>query len=252
MISILFLWKWTHYIDVPSDEWCATLVHPVQFFLGRCRCFVLSVDRAMLDAIGYIHMHAWPPIGTMEGIKQLFLPEVPQGVVCVHQQLCPGHEWWCVHPILRQGGHGWEKDLQFFAACPIHSPQLPNLVGLIHILKQPAHPEVINQRPVPSHIGCSPHGYCALTGLTKPWLVMQMPAARLSSTVFVVAMVAPVTKYYRGQIIGVPAPHTWLVVHWRQGPSKQGSFTPSKGLLQIKGTTDDQIGHACGLIFWTR
>ena len=74
-----------------------------------------------------------------------------------------------------------EKDLQFFAACPIHLPQLPKLVGLIHILGQPAHPEVVNQRPVLSHIGCSPHGYCTLTGLTKPWPIMQTHAAGLSS-----------------------------------------------------------------------
>ena len=114
----------------------------------------------MLDAIGYICMHAWPPIGTVEGTKQLVPPTVPQGVVCVHQQLCMGHKWWYIHPTLRQGGCGWEKDLQFFAACPIHLPQLPKLVGLIHILGQPACPEVVNQRPILSHIGHFPHGYC--------------------------------------------------------------------------------------------
>ena len=40
-------------------------------------------------------------------------------------------------------------------------------------------------------------------------------------------------------------PCTWLVVQWWRGPSKQGSFTPVKGLpLQTKGTTGDHVGHA--------
>ena len=114
--------------------------------------------------------------------------------MCVHQQLCPGHEWRYVHPTLGQGGCGWEKDLQFFAACPIYLPQLLKSVGLVHILGQPAHPEVVNQRPILGYVGHSPHGYCTLTGLTKPWPIMQSHATGLGSAVSVVAMVAPGCK----------------------------------------------------------
>ena len=92
------------------------------------------VDRAVLDAIDYICMHAWLPIGSSEGTKQLILPTVAQGVVCVHQQLYTGHERWYIHLMLGQGSHGWEKDLQFFAACPMHFPQLPKSVSLVQIL----------------------------------------------------------------------------------------------------------------------
>ena len=87
-----------------------------------------------------------------------------------------------------------EKDLQFFSAHPIHLPQLPKSVGLIHILGQPAYPEVVDQRPILVYIGRSPHGYSALKGLTKPWFIMQLHATRLSGAVFVVAMVALVAK----------------------------------------------------------
>ena len=100
--------------------------------------------------------------------------------------------------MLGRGSCGWEKDLQFFATHLVHLPQLPKLVGLIHILGKSAHPEVVDQRPILSYITCSPHGYCTLTGLTKPWLIMQMCAAGLSSAVSVVAMVAPVAKYHGG------------------------------------------------------
>ena len=88
--------------------------------------------------------------------------------MCVCQQLSMGHERWYVHPTLGQGGHGREKDLQFFAACPIYLPQLRKLVGLVHILGQPAHPEVVNQGPILGYISRSSHGYCTLTGLKKP------------------------------------------------------------------------------------
>ena len=87
-----------------------------------------------------------------------------------------------------------EKDLQFFAACPIHLPQLPKLVGLVHILGQPACLEVVDQRPNLSHINCFLHGYCTFKGLTKPWPIMQMCAVEPSNAVFVVAMVALVAK----------------------------------------------------------
>ena len=76
----------------------------------------------------------------------------------------------------------------------------------------------------------------------------KMHATGLSSTVSVVAVVALVTKYHGGQIIVLPTPCIWLVVQWQCGPSRQGSFTPAKGLLQTKGTIDDQNGHAHGLI----
>ena len=100
--------------------------------------------------------------------------------------------------MLGRGGHGWEKDLQVFAACPIYLPQLPKLVGLVHVLGQPACPEVVNQRPILGYIGCSPHGYCALAGLTKPWPIMQSRAARLGGAVLVVAMVVLIAKYHGG------------------------------------------------------
>ena len=67
-----------------------------------------------------------------------------------------------------------------------------------------------------------------------------------------VTVVATVTEYYVGQIIVLPAPCTWMVVLWWHGPSKQGSFTPTKGPPQTKGTTSDLVGHACGLVCWTR
>ena len=75
-----------------------------------------------------------------------------QGVMCVCQQLCTGHEQWYIHPMLGQGGCGQEKDLQFFTTCPICLPQLPKSVSLVHILGQPAHPEVVDQRPILGHI----------------------------------------------------------------------------------------------------
>ena len=197
-------------------------------------------------------MHTWPPIGTMEGTKQLVLPAMPKGIIGVHQQLSMGHKRWYVHPMPRQAGHGWEKDLQFFAACLIYLPQLPKLVSLVHILGQPAHPKVVNERPVLGYIGCSPHGYCAFTGLTKPWPIMQSCAARLGGTVLVVAMVERVAEYYRGRIMILPTPCTWLVIQWQRGPSKQGSFTPAKGPPQTKGTTGDLVGCTCGLVCWTK
>ena len=126
----------------------------------------------MPDATSYIHVHTWPPIGTTEGAKQLVPIAMPKGIVGVCQQLSMGHKQWYVHPMLRQGGLGWEKDLQFFATCPIYLPQLPKSVGLVHILGQPAHPEVVNQRPILGYVSHSPHGYYTLTGLTKPWPIM--------------------------------------------------------------------------------
>ena len=155
--------------------------------------------------------------------------------------------------MLRQGGCGWEKDLQFFATCPIYLPQLPKLVSLVHVLGQPAHPEVVNQRPILGYVGCSPHGYCTLTGLTKPWPIMQSCAARLgwcspcgsngctSRKVSWWANHGPAHTMY---MASCP-----MAVH---GPSKQGSFTPAKGLPQTKGTTGDLVSHAHGLVCWTR
>ena len=152
----------------------------------------------MPDAIDYICIYARPPMGPTEGTKQLILPAVPQGVMCVHQQLYMGYEWWNIHPILRKDSRGQEKDLQFFTTCPIHLSQLPKSIILVYILGQPARPEVFNQRLILSYISCSPHSYCALTGLTKPRPAMQTHTVRLSYAVFVVAMVAPVTKYHGG------------------------------------------------------
>ena len=126
------------------------------------------------------------------------------------------------------------------------------LVGLVHILGQPAHPEVVNQRPILGYISHSPHGYCAFTGLTKPWPIIQSCAARLGGTVLVVAMVAPVAEYHGGQNMVLPTACTWPVIQWQRGPSKQGSFRPTKGPPQTKSTTGNPISHARGLVCWTR
>ena len=126
------------------------------------------------------------------------------------------------------------------------------MVGLVDVRGQPARPEVVDERPVLGHVGSSPHGYCAFTGLAKPWPIVQSCAARLGGTVFVVAVVAMVAEYHGGRIIVLPAPCTWTVILWRRGPSKQGSFTPTKGPPQTKGTTGDPVGHARGLVCWTR
>ena len=40
-------------------------------------------DQAMLDAINYVHMYTWPPIGTLEGTKQLVPPAMPKGIMGV-------------------------------------------------------------------------------------------------------------------------------------------------------------------------
>ena len=135
----------------------------------------------------------------------------------------------------RRGGHGQEKDLQFFAACLIYLPQLPKLVGLVHILGQPAHPEVVNQRPILGYIGHSPHGYCALTGLTKPWPVMQSHAAGLSSAQSCGSNGCTGCKVsWQGQIMVLPALYTWPVIQWQHGPSKQGSFMPPKVCCRLR------------------
>ena len=81
---------------------------------------------------------------------------------------------------------------------------------------------------------------------------MQSRATRLGGTVFVVAVVATVAEYHVGRIIVLPTPCTWTVILWQRGPSKQGSFTPVKGPPQTKGTTGDPVGHAHGLVCWTR
>ena len=116
----------------------------------------------------------------------------------------------------------------------------------------PARPEVFNERPILGHVVRSPYGYCAFTGLVKPWPIVQFCAARLGSTVFVVAVVATVAEYHIGRIIVLPTPCTWMVILWQRGPSKQGSFTPVKDPPQTKGTTGELVGCAHGLVSWTR
>ena len=81
---------------------------------------------------------------------------------------------------------------------------------------------------------------------------MQSHAARLGGAILVVAMVAMVADYHGGQIIVLPEPCTWMVIQWWRGPSKQGSFMPTKDPLQTKGTTGDLVIHAHGLVCWTR
>ena len=115
---------------------------------------------------------------------------MPKGIVHVHQQLCTGHERGYVHPMLSELAMAGSKDLQFFATCPIYLPQLPKLVSLVDIFGQPAHPEVADKRPILGNVGRSPHGYCTLAGLAKPWPIVQSCATRLGSTVLMVAMVA--------------------------------------------------------------
>ena len=126
------------------------------------------------------------------------------------------------------------------------------MVGLIDVHRQPARPEVVNERPVLGHVGGSLYGYYAFTGLAKPWPIMQSCAAGLGGAVFVVAVLATVAEYHGGQIIILPALCTWMVILWRHGPSKQGSFTPMKGSPQTKGPTGDPFSHTRGLVCWTR
>ena len=76
----------------------------------------------MPDAISYIFVHTWPPIRTTEGIEELVPPTMPKGIMHICQQLSTGHKWWYIHPMLGRAGHGWKKDLQFFATCPIYLP----------------------------------------------------------------------------------------------------------------------------------
>ena len=179
---------------------CLPLSSSIVLPWAACRWFVpLLADQAMPDAIGYVCMHAWPPIGTTEGAKQLVLAcSAPGSCVCLPAVVHGPRV--VVHPPKTWARWLWlgEGPAVLCCTCLIHLPQLPKLVSLVHILGQPACPEVVNQRPILSHIGCSPHGYCTLTGLTKPWPIMQMHAARLSSTVSVVAMVAPAAKYHGG------------------------------------------------------
>ena len=111
---------------------------------------------------------------------------------------------------------------------------------------------MVDERPVLSDVGRSPHGYCTFTGLSKPWPIVQSRAAGLGGAVLVVAVVAMVAEYHVGRIIVLPAPCTRTVILWQCGPSKQGSFTPVKGPPQTKGTTGDPVGHARGLVYWTR
>ena len=89
----------------------------------------------MLDAIGYLCMHAWPSIGPRQDAKQLVPPTVPQRAMRISHKLCPGHKWFDIHPMLGQSGGGLEEDLQFMTIHPIHLPQLLNLVVLVHILE---------------------------------------------------------------------------------------------------------------------
>ena len=126
------------------------------------------------------------------------------------------------------------------------------MVGLIDVFKQPARPEVVDERPILGHISHSPHGYCTFTGLAKPWPIVQSHTAGLGSTVLVVAVVAMVAEYHGGRIKVLPALCTQTVIQWRYGPSKQGSFMPTKGPPQTKGTTGDPVGHACNLVCWIR
>ena len=111
---------------------------------------------------------------------------------------------------------------------------------------------MVDERPVLGHVGSSPHGYHAFAGFAKPWPIVQSRAAGLGGAVFVVAVVATVAEYHGWQIIVLPAPCTWTVVLRRRRPSKQGRFTPTKGLPQTKGTTGDPVGRDRGLVCWTR
>ena len=61
-------------------------------------------DGATPDAISYIRVHAWPPIGTTKGAQKLVPPAMPKGIIGVRQQLCMGHERGYVHPGLRRAG----------------------------------------------------------------------------------------------------------------------------------------------------
>ena len=99
----------------------------------------------MPHAIIHIGMHAWLPIGPKKGIKQLVLPTIPQGVVCIHHQLHTGYEWRDIHLTFGQGGCSQKNNLQFIAAHLISLLQLSSLVILVHNLGQLAQQEVVNQ-----------------------------------------------------------------------------------------------------------
>ena len=59
-------------------------------------------DGATPDAISYVRVHAWPPIGTAKGAQKLVPPTMPKGIMSVRQQLCTGQEWGYIYPMLRQ------------------------------------------------------------------------------------------------------------------------------------------------------
>ena len=70
------------------------------------------------------------------------------------------------------------------------------MVGLVDVRGQPARPEVVDERPILGDVGRSPYGYCAFTGLAKPWPIVQSQAAGLGGAVFVVAVVVMVAEYH--------------------------------------------------------
>ena len=80
---------------------------------------------------------------------------------------------------------------------------------------------------------------------------MKSYATGLSGAVPVVAVVAPVVEYHGEQIIVLPTPCAWLVIHRWRGPSGQDGLTPTDGQLQAKGTTSHWFGCANFLIYLT-
>ena len=62
-------------------------------------------------------------------------------------------------------------------------------------------------------MGQTPHSYGTLTGLTEPWAIMKVQSTGLSGAIMVVAVVAPVTEYYGGQIIVLSTPYILPTVH---------------------------------------
>ena len=156
--------------------------------------------------------------------------------------------------MLRQGGRGWEKDLQFFTACLIYLPQLPKLAGLIHILGQPARPEVVNQRPILGYIGRSPHGYCCLyrTHKTMAHYAISCHRTRWRSPCGSNGCTSCRVSWWPNH---GPAHTMYMAGHpmvaW---PIQAGQLhAHQRSTMQTKGTTSDLLRlHAYGLVCWTR
>ena len=83
-ISIFILWKWSHHVNAPANKWC-TYLCPSNVVLPWVAWAVYPVGRLSNARHNQLclHVHAWPPIGTTEGAKQLVPPAMPKGIMCM-------------------------------------------------------------------------------------------------------------------------------------------------------------------------